>query len=226
MAVHPSLLQQFALMRLFPADALAQLAAFCSTHAYAKRELVLAKETPSTGLIFLLEGRLQAIDFTLDGREVGLHFIEEGQYFGEISVLDGLPPSEVIIANKKSQVVVVPAREVRSLIFASPPAIEAITLGLTDRIRAQARQRQILGIINPLQRICALLQNLSNDSKSSEAIFNAPTHQEIAIMVNLTRETVTRVFQVLQSQGVLARDGDDLRVDTQKLKQLAEKSPD
>jgi len=68
MAVHPSLLQQFALMRLFPADALAQLAAFCSTHAYAKRELVLAKETPSTGLIFLLEGRLQAIDFTLDGR--------------------------------------------------------------------------------------------------------------------------------------------------------------
>jgi CRP-like cAMP-binding protein len=83
-----------------------------------------------------------------------------------------------------------------------------------------------LGIISPLQRICALLQNLSNEGKDPELIANAPTHQEIAIMVNLTRETVTRAFQVLQSQGALARDGDDLKVDTGKLKQLAEKSAD
>ena len=186
----------------------------------------MAKENPSPSLMFLLEGRLQAIDFTLDGREVGLHFIEEGQYFGEISVLDGLPSPEVVIANKKSQVVMVPAREVRGLIFSNPPAIEAITSGLTERIRAQAHQRQILGIISPLQRICALLQNLSKDGKNPEVIANAPTHQEIAIMVNLTRETVTRAFQVLQSQGALARDGDDLKVDTGKLKQLAEKSAD
>ena len=226
MAVHPSLLQQFALMRLFSADSLAQLAAYSSTHAFAKREVVLAKENPSSSLMFLLEGRLQAIDFTLDGREVGLHFIEEGQYFGEISVLDGLPSPEVVIATKKSQVVMVPARDIRSHIFASPQAIEAITSGLTKRIRDQANQRQILGIISPLQRICALLQNLTKEGKNPSLIANAPTHQEIAIMVNLTRETVTRAFQVLQSQGALARDGDDLKVDASKLKQLAEKSAD
>jgi len=226
MAVHPSLLQQFALMRLFSADALASLAAHSSTHAFAKREIVLSKEKSSSSLMFLLEGRLQAIDFTLDGREVGLHFIEEGQYFCEISVLDGLPSPEVVIANKKSQVVMVPAREVRGLIFANPPAIEAMTSGLTERIRSQASLRQILGIISPLQRICALLQTLSKDGKNPEVISNAPTHQEIAIMVNLTRETVTRAFQVLQSQGALARDGDDLKVNTGKLKQLAEKSSD
>ena len=213
-------------MRLFSTDALAALAAHSSMHAFAKREVVLAKENPSSSLMFLLEGRLQAVDFTLDGREVGLHFIDEGHYFGEISVLDGLPSPEVVIANKKSQVVMVPAREVKGLIFANPPAIEAITTGLTERIRAQAHQRQILGIISPIQRICALLQNLSKDGKNPEIIAHAPTHQEIAMMVNLTRETVTRAFQVLQSQGALARDGDDLKVDTGKLKLLAEKSPD
>ena len=67
--------------------------------------------------MFLLEGRLQAIDFTLDGREVGLHFIEEGQYFGEISVLDGLPSPEVVIATKKSQVVMVPDSEMYGSLF-------------------------------------------------------------------------------------------------------------
>ena len=226
MTIHPSLLQQFSLMRLFPTEVLTSLAAHSSTHAFSKREVVLSKENSSSSLMFLLEGRLQAIDFTMDGREVGLHFIEEGQYFGEISVLDGLPSPEVVIANKKSQVVMVPARDIRSHIFATPQAIEAITSGLTRRIRDQANQRQILGIISPLQRICALLQNLTKEGKSPTLIANAPTHQEIAIMVNLTRETVTRAFQVLQSQGALARDGDDLKVDTGKLKQLAEKSPD
>jgi len=57
-------------------------------------------------------------------------------------------------------------------------------------------------------------------------IENAPTHQEIAIMINLTRETVTRTFQVLQSQGALTRDGDHLKVDPAKLRQLVEKSTD
>ncbi len=226
MAIHPSLLQQFSLMRLFTPDALTALAAYSSTHTFSKREVVLAKDKPSSSLMFLLEGRLQAIDFTMDGREVGLHFIEEGQYFGEISVLDGLPSPEVVIATKKSQVVMVPARDIRSHIFSSPQAIEAITSGLTKRIRDQASQRQILGIISPLQRICALLQNLTKEGKNPSLIANAPTHQEIAIMVNLTRETVTRAFQVLQSQGALARDGDDLKVDASKLRQLAEKSAD
>ena len=226
MAIYPSLLQQFELMRLFPTDALSSLASHSSVRAFSKREVVLSKEKPTPSLMFLLEGRLQAVDFTLDGREVGIHFIEEGHYFGEISVLDGLPSPEVIIANKKSQIIMVPALEIRGFIFATPPAIEAITTGLTERIRAQAHQRQILGIISPLQRICALLQSLSKDGKNPEVIANAPTHQEIAIMVNLTRETVTRAFQVLQSQGALARDGDDLKVDTGKLKQFAEKTAD
>jgi CRP-like cAMP-binding protein len=132
MALHPSLLQQFSLLRLLPAEALAALAMRASTHTFAKREVVLPKETPTQSLMFLLEGRLQAVDFTLDGREVGLHFIEEGAYFGEISVLDGLPPPEIIIANKKSQVVMVPAREARGYIFATPPAIEAMTSGLAN----------------------------------------------------------------------------------------------
>ena len=32
-------------------------------------------------------------------------------------------------------------------------------------------------------------------------------------MINASRETVTRVFQLLQGRGVLERDGNDLRVD-------------
>ena len=39
-----------------------------------------------------------------------------------------------------------------------------------------------------------------------------PTHQELAIMVNLTRESVSRVFQLLQGRSIVERDGNDLLV--------------
>ena len=37
-----------------------------------------------------------------------------------------------------------------------------------------------------------------------------PTHQEIAIMINSSRETVTRAFQVLMLQKAVIRQGDAL----------------
>jgi len=40
-------------------------------------------------------------------------------------------------------------------------------------------------------------------------------------MVNLSRETVTRVFQVLQSRGALDRQAESLSVDLQRIVELA-----
>jgi DNA-binding transcriptional regulator YhcF (GntR family) len=47
------------------------------------------------------------------------------------------------------------------------------------------------------------------DAKTSKAprIENLPTHMEIAIMLNLSRETITRVFQQLQKKNIVAREG-------------------
>jgi hypothetical protein len=40
-------------------------------------------------------------------------------------------------------------------------------------------------------------------------------------MVNLSRETVTRVFQVLQARRVLDRDGESMVIDLPRLEELA-----
>jgi CRP/FNR family transcriptional regulator, cyclic AMP receptor protein len=227
MPVHASVLQQFALLRHFPEATLQDFAAHASLQQLARREVMVNRDTPPVALYFLLEGRLQATDFTLDGKEVGLYFLEEGQYFGEVAMLDGLTYAEIIMANKKSQVVMVPNRIIRPHIIEHSQAIEAIGLGLARRLREQTRQRQILSINNPLQRICAQILLLSQQtSKPSRSAPHATetimlTHQELAMMVNLSRETVTRAFQTLQLQGVLDRQADGLVVHLQKIRSLA-----
>ncbi len=234
MAIHPSLLLQFSLLRHLPASALPEVAALSTLKTFAKREVVLDKDVASGHLYFLLEGQLQATGFTLDGKEVGLYAVAEGEYFGEIAMLDGLPQPEIMLANKKSQVVLVPNQIIRGLILSQPLMTEAITVGLTRRIRQQSEQRQILSINNPLQRVCAQLllllryargQHEAMNMAGRQTLVNAPTHQELAMMVNLSRETVTRVFQVLQSSGALDRQVDLMNIDLQHISKLAS-SPD
>jgi len=58
----------------------------------------------------------------------------------------------------------------------------------------------------------------------SGEVFNIPTHMEIAIMLSISRETVTRVFQNLQNQGIVRRAGGSKLIisDLPSLKALAE----
>jgi CRP-like cAMP-binding protein len=223
MAVHILLLQQFPLLKSLPADALERLTGLATTQSFAKREVVLQKSSTPKSLCFLSDGRLQGVDFTLDGREVGLYFIEPGDYFAELALIDGQTQPEHVIASTASQVVFVPNSAIRPLMFSTPPMAEAVCRRLAQRIRGQVIQRQILGLTNPLQRVCAQLESLLQNQGAR--IHKAPTQQEIAIMVNLTRETVTRSFQVLLTKGVLAREGEDLVVDTAKLSDIATKGP-
>lgn len=226
MSIHSSLLMQFSLLKHLPAQVLQDLAGVSSVRTFAKREVVLDKNAQALSMFFLLEGRLQAIDFTLDGKEVCLYFVEVGEAFGQISVIDGLPSSEILMANKKSQVVMVPGDAMRPLIMSQAQVTETVLLELSHRIRTQSEQRQILSINNPLQRVCGQLLLMAKSSRSAgdqglQPLDQVPTHQELAMMINLTRETVTRVFQVLLAREALAREGDLLMINAKLLQQLA-----
>jgi CRP-like cAMP-binding protein len=224
MPVHSSLIQQFALLKVLPEALLQELALASALRTFAKRELVLHRDAPSAFFCLLLEGRVQATDFTLDGKEVCLYFIEEGQFFGEVSMLDALSQDEIVMANRKSQVLMVPNEVFRPILWRHPGLAESVVMNLTRRVRAQSRQRQILSITNPLQRVCSqilLLLQLAGAKTEGAApqdvLPDPPTHQELAMMANLSRETVTRVFQILQSQSLVLREKDALVVSQPEL---------
>ncbi len=207
-------LQAFGLLRGLPTDLLAAAGERMTEQTFARRAVVLKKGEPSPALGFLIEGRLQAVDFTVDGREVGLYFVEPGDYFGELSVIDGEASSEFVIAVARSRVAFLPREMARSLMFALPSISERVATRLARRLRAASTQRRVLGLASPFQRLCAqLLQLLESSGGGQITITSPPTHQEIAIMINASRETVTRAFQLLQSQRVLRREGNALTVE-------------
>lgn len=199
------------MLQSLPQETLLHLAGLMTERELAKREVVSTKEQTRFSLGFLLTGRLQGVDFTVDGRAVGLYFVEPGDYFGELSVIDGQQASEHVIAVAKSQVLLLDAEPARSLIFEHPTVAQAVMARLSKRVREVTAQRTLLALPNPFQRLCVQLLALARPSRSEGLVLEAaPTHQELAIMINSSRETVTRAFQTLVLRRVVARQGEKL----------------
>ena len=232
MDVTPDLLGAFPLLNPLPNELLMELAPLCTAEKFSRRGVVIDPEANANSICFLFEGRLQGIDFTIDGREVGLFFVEPGDFCGEIVLFDEMSHSNYVIALSQSLVVKVPCTKLKSIMLEFPSVMNILGNKLASRVRHLTLQRSLLAIPNIQQRVCCQLWMLCNGSSRSaqpdtEAhIANPPTHLEIANMLSISRESVTRVFQTLQNQQIVKRNGSSslIIVHPNKLKALAEDS--
>ena len=223
MAVSTLILKNFALLQPLPDELLVQLGQQSKLIEVPRRKVVMEKNQTAHSLGLLVDGRLQGIDITLDGREAGLYFIKPNDFFGELSVIDQQPATEFVIALTTSRFVMIPSTTIRKLIENSPQIATIINQRLAQRLRESMQQRTLLTMPSPIQRVCAqLIQMTSKNPSGQQIVIYAPTHQEIAIMINTTRETVTRVFQKLQKNGTIIREGSSLHIkNIEHLSQLA-----
>ena len=232
MVVTPGLLGAFPILKPLPQAVLDHLAQRSSLRKFSRRSVVLSAGELEESVCFLFEGRLQGVDFTIDGREVGLYFVEPGDFCGELALFDEEPQAEFVIALASTVAVFVPARELREVVHKNPSIMNVLGIKLAKKVRQMTFQRSLLGLPNIGQRVCCQLWLLLSERSSQRAgkedlmgrndghlrkslgsgekyqeIPNPPTHMEIAIMLNISRETVTRVFQTLQNRQIVRRAG-------------------
>jgi CRP-like cAMP-binding protein len=230
MQVTPELLSAFPSLKSLPSATLARLAQESEVRKFARRGVVMTAGVREEFVCFLFEGRLQGVDFTIDGREVGLYFVEPGDFCGELGMFDHGPQPEFVIALTAVVTVFVPMESLRLVTMENPMLLKLLGQRLAARVRQLTRQRSLLGLPNISQRVCCQLWLLVSDDArqhlQSSVINNPPTHMEIAIMLNLSRETVSRVFQILQTRNIVRRDGTSLLhvSDSAALKRLADGS--
>ena len=201
-------LSRIPLLADLPEDTLLALSEAMKPVRYGKRDFVMHKGDHATDLLFLLEGRLLVVDVSSEGRQTGLNFIAPGDFFGELASIDGLPRSATIVAAAPSLVGVLPKPAARTLIFGNSVVAERMLEHIALKLRAATEYRVLLGIPNAFCRVYSLVHLLAKpDPGKLITIENMPTHEQIGLMTNTSRETVTRALHVLYDQCILEKDG-------------------
>lgn len=175
---------------------------------YARRDVVLHKGGSGDGLLFLLSGQLQVIDVTEDGRAIGLRMLAPGDFFGEIALINNSTRSASVVAMSDVLVAFLPAPVAMQLFSHSPSVANQMLRHLAQKIQRDSEFRALLSINNTAKRIYTYLVLMKQDpaQPGAPAVVNLPTHQDIANMINTSRETVTRALLTLVQQGIVQKE--------------------
>nr|WP_315475656.1 Crp/Fnr family transcriptional regulator [uncultured Undibacterium sp.] len=194
---------------------------------FLRRDIVLQKGAVGDNLLFLLSGQLQVIDVTEDGRAVGLRILKEGDFFGEIALINGSTRSASVVALSNVLVAFLPAAISMQLFTNSPSVANKMLRHLAEKIQRDSEFRALLSINNTSRRIYVFIDLFKTIAPGNlEVIENLPTHQDIAMMINTSRETVTRALLYLVQQGIVEKDLHRLIIrKPEELRMLAFKQP-
>ncbi len=189
-------------------DELHQIKDKLSLKRYKKHEVILFEEDTTEYMYIILNGKTKVIQTTEDGKEILLAMHFSGEFFGEMSLLDGKTSPATVVAMEDSSVAIISRQEFYSLIRAQKRILDNLLLILCSRLRDSWEKIQLLNLKNASQRIKILFLMLSDKygEKTAEGVtLNIRlTHQEIAEMTGMTRETVTRMIDKWQKDGEIS----------------------
>lgn len=158
------------------------------------------------GFFGLLAGRIKASTLRSDGREAILAVLEPGNWFGEITLIDGAPRTHDATALAASELLVVPA-EAFARLMQDAGFAKAIAGLLAARVRAlyglmeDATLRGLRARV--ARRILALARGDATQTTVPQPDVRLP-QESLAMMLGVTRQTLSRELNALAADGVLA----------------------
>src|SRR5262245_36248722 len=102
------------------ADECRRLESRARGRAFPRRSVLYFPDEPGESVILLTRGRVKVMALTPDGREMIFAFIEPGELFGELAVLDSSPRNEHAEAVEDSYALSIPREEILWLMSQRP----------------------------------------------------------------------------------------------------------
>jgi CRP-like cAMP-binding protein len=171
-----------------------------------KGRTLLEKGSNSRDVFFVLEGEVEVVLYSPDGREVFVTAIGPGEMFGQLAALDGRPRSATIVALSDVILAIMSPNDFIRCIENFPPAAIWLARNLASALRQATEHIFELSALNVRARIHIELLRLAKDGKrgvSGIKVQPPPTHSEFANRIGTNREAVTREMRALSKMGIV-----------------------
>ena len=225
---HSESLAHCAVLADLPAGEINRLNTQCVWRRFDAGTEILSHQDDTTDVYFVAAGTVRVIIASVQGKDTVFRDIEAGDYFGEMSAIDGKGRSASVVARTNATVAKMPAHVFRDLAMAHPAVCFRILERAVQQIRYLSARVNEFRTLDVRHRIHVELLRLSRPpaAGSSEAVITPPpTHQEIADRVSTRREAVARELKQLERDGqLLRRRGALVIADATALAEMVEKA--
>src|SRR3989338_9811768 len=102
---------------------------------YPKNSVILFEDDPGDALYMVVAGQVKVVLIGEDGREVILSVLREGDFFGEMAMIDDQPRSAHVIAMEDSSLVVLRREDFQHRIREAPGVALGMLKAMSRRLR-------------------------------------------------------------------------------------------
>ncbi len=210
-------LREIALFSSLTDKELMQIRDHLMLREFGKNQAILAEEETSEYMYIIIRGRVKIARLGREGRETLLAVHRAGEFFGELSLIDGKTTPASVVAIEKSSVAIISKDHFHALLYTQRKILENLLKILCERLRESWRKIEMLNFNDASQRL-KMLMNILADTygvRTDEGMVLRVRliHQDIADMTGLTRETVTRVLDRWKKSGeITALEGKYIRL--------------
>jgi CRP/FNR family transcriptional regulator, cyclic AMP receptor protein len=170
---------------------------------YKKNTIVINEGESGDSLFVLLQGTVKVFSNDQSGREITYGSIEEGDYFGELS-LDGGPRSASVMTLEPCVCSVVSRAAVREHLAEEPEFALDLVAQVIRRARAATETARGMALLDVYGRVIATLEGHEGPATPDAPILLTQiTHQAIASRVGASREMVSRLLKDLEKGGYI-----------------------
>ncbi len=178
--------------------------------------LIFLEESEGKNLFFVVEGSVKVTRLSKDGREVILAMLNAGDFFGEMSLLDGEARSANVIALEKTEVLSLKRDDFLVVLHDYPKIAIQLLKEMTSRLRKSDRQIVSLSLSDAEKRIALCIVRFADEQgvikNGQVTIPKIPIQQDIANMAGTSRETVSRAMSLLTEEKYIERNGKELKI--------------
>ena len=132
-------LKKVPLFKEFKTTELLSVNMVAKSRVYEPGEVIVKERAKGDGLYIIKSGKVKVIKTDTFGDEHILAYLTEGEYFGEISLVDRAPRSASVVAEEQSECVVVKHTDFQNLIAGNKEIerkfYKSICLVLCERLR-------------------------------------------------------------------------------------------
>jgi len=209
-------IKQVSLFQSLNHDDIENLAGSLRLQSLKKGEVLFRKGSEGNALYIIKKGSIKIVVSSKLGDEVILVVFFEGDFFGEMSLLDGMPRSADAVALESAELLVLDGRDFLTFLKGNENAIRSILCSLSLRLRKTDDLLEDTCFLNISARFAKKLVELAEHhgrkEENSTLIDLDLTQKDLANMIGATRESINKELRTLREKGLVCTKESSIRI--------------
>lgn len=206
-----------------PSETLEKIEKIGSHRKYKKNDVILMEEESGTALFVIVKGKVKVARSSNDGREVILSILSDGDFFGEMAILDGLTRSATVASIEDTELFLLQRNDFMNLLHEYPEISVVLLQEMTKRLRSADMKIKALSLKDAEGKVATVILQLADDigkiKHGRVEIDKLPLQQDLANMAGTSRETISRTLHSFAKKGLVELEGSKLKIlDYEKFK--------